>query len=303
MKYEEWAQNWLNYQVRPTTKQRTYERYESMVRLHITPSIGGYDVDELGAFVLQKFTVSLTEKGMASSTVNGVISVLKSSLRAAVAFGIADVQHSDKIIRPKVIEKQVTCFSKEEQYRIERHIFTKGKQKHFGIVLCLYTGLRIGELLALTWSDVDLNKGLLSVSKSCHDSWQNGEYVKVTDTPKTRSSVRIIPLPRQLLPYLKKLKGASHGEYVVSKGTLYGEQVRTYQKMFEHMLKKLRIEHKGFHALRHTFATRALECGMDIKSLSEILGHKNPNITLNRYVHSFLEHKREMMNRLGKALL
>ena len=303
MKYEEWAKDWLEYQVRPTTKQRTYERYSSMIRLHIAPSIGGYDIDKLGAYVLQKFTVSLREKGMSSSTANGVISVLKSSLRAAVAFGIVDAQYSDRIIRPKVIEKQVMCFSKNEQYRIERHIFTKGKQKHFGIVLCLYTGLRIGELLALTWSDLDLNRGLLSVSKSCHDSWENGQYVKVTDTPKTRSSVRVIPLPRQLLPYLKKLKSASHGEYVVSKGTLYGEQVRTYQKMFEHMLKKLRIEHKGFHALRHTFATRALECGMDIKSLSEILGHKNPNITLNRYVHSFLEHKREMMNRLGKTLL
>ena len=83
----------------------------------------------------------------------------------------------------------------------------------------------------------------------------------------------------------------------------YGAQVRSYQKTFELLLKRLRIPHKGFHSLRHTFATRALECGMDVKTLSEILGHKNPTITLKRYAHSMMEHKAEMMNRLGKLLL
>ena len=78
--------------------------------------------------------------------------------------------------------------------------------------------------------------------------------------------------------------------------------VRSYQRSFELLLKKQKISHHGFHALRHTFATRAIECGMDVKSLSEILGHKNPTITLKRYVHSFMEHKREYMNRLGKLL-
>lgn len=83
----------------------------------------------------------------------------------------------------------------------------------------------------------------------------------------------------------------------------YGAQIRSYQKTFEVALRKLDIPHKGFHSLRHTFATRALECGMDVKTLSEILGHKNPMITLNRYAHSMLEHKRDMMNRIGKLLV
>jgi integrase len=130
----------------------------------------------------------------------------------------------------------------------------------------------------------------------------NGEYVKVLDTPKTDNSVRTIPLPKQLLPYLKTLKKQSDCDYVVSGKGAYGVQVRSYQRTFENLLIKLKIEHKGFHSLRHTFATRALECGMDIKTLSEILGHKNPTITLNRYAHSLLEHKTEMMNRLGKLL-
>ena len=173
----------------------------------------------------------------------------------------------------------------------------------FGVVLCLYTGLRIGELLSLTWDDVGLQKGIITVSKSCHDSWENGKYVKVIDTPKTDFSERIIPLPKQLLLRLREYKKSSSGNYVICGERVYGAQVRSYQKSFELLLKRLKLPHKGFHSLRHTFATRALECGIDIKTLSEILGHKNPTITLKRYAHSMLEHKTEMMNRLGKLLL
>ena len=163
-------------------------------------------------------------------------------------------------------------------------------------------GLRIGELLALTWDALDFNRGILTVAKSCHDSWDHGEYFKVIDTPKTECSKRIIPIPRQLLSRLKEYRKTTKGIYVVGSERIQGMQVRSYQKTFELLLKRIKLPHKGFHALRHTFATRALECGMDIKTLSEILGHKNPTITLKRYAHSMLEHKIEMMNRLGKLL-
>lgn len=144
---------------------------------------------------------------------------------------------------------------------------------------------------------------MISVSKSCHDGWKNGAYVKITDTPKTLCSDRVIPLPKQLLSKMKEHRKQSAGEYIVGGRSEYGAQVRSYQKTFELLLKRLHIPHKGFHSLRHTFATRALECGMDVKTLSEILGHKNPTITLKRYAHSMMEHKAEMMNRLGKLLL
>ena len=302
MKYEEWVKNWLQYQIRPTTKERTFERYRSLMSKHVLPKLGDYDIENLSAFTLQRFTVELTEKGLSANTVNLIISVIKNSLRSAVSFGIAEKQNADRIIRPRVTEKKVMCFSKEEQRKIERYVLSGKKQKYFGILLCLYSGLRIGELLALTWGDVDIAKGMLSVTKSCHDSWDGGAYKKVIETPKTESSFRTIPLPQQIMPYLKNLKKTAKSEYVIGKKAR-GEQVRTYQKMFENMLKRLQIEKKGFHSLRHTFATRALECGMDVKSLSEILGHKNPNVTLRRYAHSLLEHKRQMMNRLGKLLL
>lgn len=302
MQYKDWLNEWLDYYVQPRTKKRTYEKYSKQINKHVLPVLGEYDMDDLTAVTLQKFVAALIDKGLAANTVNGVITLLKTSLQRAVSVGVAGRQYSDFIVRPKTREKQVECFSKDEQKKIERYVFDKNKPKLFGIVLCLYTGLRIGELLALTWEDVDLQKGIIAVSKSCHDSWENGEYVKVIDEPKTESSMRIIPFPKQLLPRLKELKKMTNNDYVIGGERVHGAQVRSYQKTFEALLKKLKIPHKGFHSLRHTFATRALECGMDVKTLSEILGHKNPTVTLKRYAHSMLEHKAEMMNKLGKLL-
>ena len=302
MRYKDWLNEWLDYYVQPRTKNRTFEKYSKQINKHVLPVLGEYNMDDLTAVTLQKFVAALIDKGLSANTVNGVITLLKTSLQRAVSVGVAQRQYSDFIVRPKTREKQVECFSKDEQKKIERYVFDKNKPKLLGIVFCLYTGLRIGELLALTWDDVDLQKGIICVSKSCHDSWENGEYVKVIDEPKTESSMRIIPFPKQLLPRLKELKKLTKSGYVIGGEHVHGAQVRSYQKTFETLLKKLKIPHKGFHSLRHTFATRALECGMDVKTLSEILGHKNPMVTLKRYAHSMLEHKAEMMNRVGKLL-
>ena len=176
------------------------------------------------------------------------------------------------------------------------------KGKIFGILLCIYTGLREGELLALKWEDIDFQKGVLTVSKSCHDEKDKfGHYVRFEDTPKTSSARRVIPMPRQLLPLIKEAKKKSESEFIVLKNN-NPLSVRSYQRSFNLLQRKLKIPYRGFHSLRHTFATRALECGLDVKTLSDILGHKSPTVTLNRYVYSLMEHKRDMMNRLGKLL-
>ena len=302
MNYGKWLKEWLRLYIKPYVKERTYFKYERQIDLHILPFLSGYDIEDLSAMVLQSWSVKLQESGLSPNTINSIISRLKDSLKKAVISGVITKEFSGNIIRPKSREKQVDCFSKAEQKKIEQYILTKQKPKLYGFLLCLYTGLRIGELLALTWKDVDLNNGKVSVSKSCNDSWVNGKYVKVIDTPKTENSYRIIPLPKQLLPILRELKKKSCCDYIINGKSEYGVQVRSYQKTFERLLNKLNIPHKGFHSLRHTFATRALECGMDIKSLSEILGHKNPNITLKRYAHSLYEHKADMMNKIGRIL-
>lgn len=310
MKYSDWLNVWLENYVKPSSKERTHIRYGQLIRTHIVPKIGEADVNDLTPIVLQSFVTELlntgnlrTGKKLSPNFVNMVISVVQNSLKTAHLVGIANEYVANKIKRPKTKEKQVDCFSVSEQKKIENYILNSGKDKLFGIVLCLYTGLRIGELLALTWSDFDLHKGIFTVSKTCMDTWENGWYVKISLPPKTEMSNRGIPIPKQLLPKIKALKKAAKTEYFVCGRGKYGSQVRSYQKTFDRLLQKIKIPHRGFHSLRHTFATRALECGMDIKTLSEILGHKNPTVTLNRYAHSMFEHKANMMNRLGKLLV
>ncbi len=308
MKYIEWLNIWLNNYIKPSAKERTYIRYEQLIRTHIAPKIGDMNVNDLTPIVLQSFVTELlntgnlkTGKELSANFVNMVISVVQNSLKTAHLVGIASEYVANRIKRPKTKEKQVDCFSVSEQKKIENYILNSDKDKLFGIVLCLYTGLRIGELLALTWSDIDFGKGLLFVSKTCHDGNDGENHIRIIDSPKTLNSRRVIPLPKQILPLLKVVKKRSQCENIVADGDK-PVFVRSYQRSFEFLLKKLNIPHKGFHSLRHTFATRAMECGMDVKTLSELLGHKNATITLNRYAHSLLEHKVDMMNRLGKLL-
>ena len=309
MKYQDWLINWLNNYIQPSSKQRTYTRYNEIVNQHIIPRLGDLDLSELTPYELQCFVTELlnsgnlkTGQGLSPNSVNAIITVMQNSLKTAYALGYMSDYTADKIKRPKTGEKKVECFSSAEQKKMEQYILNKDKAKLFGILLCLYSGLRIGELLALEWTDVDFAKGELRVNKTCHDGKdKNGVFTRITDVPKTQSSIRIIPLPKQFMPLLREAKRKSHSIYIVSNGEK-PISIRSYQRTFATLLKKLEIPHKGFHSLRHTFATRALECGMDVKTLSEILGHKNPTVTLNRYVHSLMEHKKEMMNKLGKLL-
>ena len=278
MKYIDWLIQWLENYIRPSVKVRTYERYKLIIEQHIKDTIGGMELNDLSPLVLQSFITGLlqsgnrkTGKGLSANSVNAVISVIQSSLKTAHLLGLTKEYTADKLKRPKPKEKPVVCFSLTEQKQIEQAILNGKKDKLYGIILCLYSGLRIGELIALQWSDIDFTKGILTVSKSCHDS-KDG---LIMDEPKTATSRRVIPLPKQLLPILKGIKKKSDSPFVVSAN---GKpvSVRSYQRSFELLLKKLKIPHKGFHSLRHTFATRALECGMAIRIS---IGHKNPTVT------------------------
>ena len=301
MKYKNWLNEWLML-MKPQVKERTLKGYEIAVKIHITNDLGEFELNKLSGKVLKDYALKLCESKLAPNTIKRILLVIKQSLQKAVEHKKVKMQNSNALIIPKIVEKPVECLSLLEQKKIESYIFTQNKPKLYGVLITLYTGLRIGELLALTWQDIDFNKCKMTISKSCYDSWQNGKYKKKIDTPKTTNSIRVIPLPKNLLAILKNLKKQSTCPYVVSSKTDEGMQLRSYQRMFNNLLKTLKIEHKGFHSLRHTFATRSIECGIDIKTVSELLGHKDPIITLRRYTHSQFEHKVLMMNKLGNLL-
>ena len=310
MKYQEWLIEWLDNYVRPTSKQKTHTRYEQIVHSHLIPRLGLYEMEELTPQLLQHQIVDMgkngnkrTGKGLAPSTLNLIVAVIQDSLTTAYSIELTKLYMADKIKRPRIEQKKVECFTVAEQKTLEDVVKNDKRTKTFGILLCLYTGLRIGELLALEWTDIDFEKREISISKTCHDSKdESGRYERFVNPPKTSTSMRVIPIPKQLMPTLREIKRKNGSRYVVGDGDKI-ISVRSYQRTYELILKKHGLPHRGFHALRHTFATRALECGMDVKTLSEILGHKNPTVTLNRYAHSLMEHKKDMMNRLGKLFI
>lgn len=308
MKYKEWIEEWMRLYVNTSCKRRTCERYEQVIRNYVLPFLGDYELEGITVNVVQRFIYILqssksikTGATLSSNYIKMIVNVVHNSLKMAYLNGYIENCIKDRIVKPKVVEKQVKCFSIREQKIIEMAVENDDRCKMKGIVICLYTGLRIGELLALTWGDIDFERRILTVSKTCYDGKIEGKRTRIIDTPKTLCSQRRIPLPKNVVSILKSMRRTSKSEYIIADGTK-PVFMRSYQRSFELLLKKNSIEHKGFHSLRHTFATRALECGMDVKSLSEILGHKNAIITLNRYSHSMWEHKAEMMNKICKTL-
>ncbi len=309
MLYKEWLTKWLENYVHLSAKQRTYMRYKEIVEQHVISQLGEMELSEITPYVLQCYVTELlkcgnlrTGKALSTNSVNSIITVIQNTLKTAYSLGMVSEYIGDRIKRPKACEKKVECFSVSEQKKIEQYILNENCTRLFGVLLCLYTGLRIGELLALRWSDIDMIKGELRVNKTCYyGKDENGVFGRIVDIPKSQASIRTIPIPKQLMPHLKEVKKKSLSTHIVSNGSSL-ISIRSYQRSFSAMLKALNIQHHGFHSLRHTFATRALECGVDVRTLSEILGHKNPTVTLTRYAHSLMEHKKEMMNKLGKLL-
>lgn len=302
MKLKELLELWLERYMKHTIKIRTYNRYKSICDLHLIKDFGEYELEELKPNVLQDFLLKKIDDHYSTNTIKGIVSVLKQALRLAITLEFVDKEYCSNLKMPSSEEKEISVFTKKEQQVIESFCLNHKKRNYIGIVICLYTGIRLGELLALTWDDIDFNSNLLTINKTSYSAKVDGKTQIIVDKPKTKKSNRVIPLPNQLVKLLKIIKKESNSKYVITTRNSGMVGNRSYQRTFKFILKKVNVPYRNFHSLRHTFATNAIELGMDVKTLAEILGHTNAMITLNRYSHSLLNYKIEMMNKLGKNL-
>lgn len=269
-------------------KDSTKQVYKRHITNHIIPKIGKIPLKKLNSNNIQKFIDSLN---LSSSTVKLVFNVLESGLKYAEEKGfIANVWAKVKL--PRQAKAEVTILTPQEQYRLES---TLSEKNDIGILICLYTGLRIGELCALRWQDIDFKNAVMHISGT--QSRVDGA-LKITP-PKSKTSIRTIPIPDCLLNRLFQHKNNS--DFVLSNnGNMI--DVRTYRRRFKRLLKLAELPDIKFHALRHTFSSRALEVGIDYKTLSEILGHASVSITMDLYVHALDEYKRAQMNKLNDVM-
>jgi len=276
-------------------KPSTIGVYRRQLDCHITPLFGKMRCDELTAEISQNFVNILIEKnGLAVVTAQSIFNLLKSAL--------PDVKAEVFAVKfPKQAKKSVDFLTSAEQKRIEQAAKERENgDDYIAIMLCLYTGIRIGELCALRWSDVIFERKSLQINQTIQRIRSDGETkTEITFlTPKSATSAREIPLPEFLFKMLRDWKRSAKNDYVVS----YKDkpiEPRTLQYRFKRILEAAEVKDVNFHVTRHTFATRALQNGFDVKSLSEILGHSTATVTLNKYTHSDTEHKRDCMNSLS----
>ena len=299
---------WLEKFQKEHIKARTYNRYQGLIEMHIVPALGDRDISSLSRKEIQNFLINQKKDGnmrnketLSATSTNMMLSLLNLAFEYACDMEYIKENPCIRIRRARADTKKVEAFSTDEQRAVEAEIAKSGDRRLHGIILCLYTGLRLGELIALTWSDIDFKLGTLKETKTAYRAQNEyGIWNLCIDTPKTESSERLIPLPKYITDMLSQDRNVAKTPYIVENKKAERMSIRSYQYLFERLTEKAGVRKLNFHALRHTFATRALECGMDIKTLSELMGHKNASITLNRYAHSMMDTKIAAMNKLEK---
>ena len=298
---------WLQFR-RIHIKRSTAIKYEDIIEKHINPSLGDYlvcdlDTDILLSYIHNKLSVGrLNGEGGLSATYVRMIAIV---LNSVLEFGTQEhLCQNIKIRRaiPSAVKYQPKTLSQFEQKRLEIYLLNHVNPTSIGILLALRAGLRIGEVCALNTDDIDFNDKVISVRSTAvrvKDADNHTTYL--LDIPKTKTSVRDIPIVDFLYQVLHKFACEKSPIYFAS-GTDSFITPPTFEYRYHRMMEAAGIPNMNFHALRHTFATRCIESGMDDKSLSEILGHSNVSITLNTYVHSSMKLKRAHMERVSAMM-
>ena len=288
---EEWRQR-LFFRL----KESTMSNYAMKMQKHLFPYFGKKKLSDISTEDIYSFIKNKLESGLSNRYVSDMITLLKSLFKYAVRkFHIANPMEEVEFKRGKMSE--IRLLDADEEVRLGRFLTENPNRTTMGIILCKATGLRIGELCALTWNDIDFEKRILTVRYTIQRiQTKNGlKKTKIVITePKSESSKRIIPIPEFLIELLKNYRGKTT-EFVLS-GTGKPVEPRTMQYRFAKILKNAKLPSVHFHALRHMFATKCVKLGFDMKTLSEILGHSGIEITMNLYVHSSFDRKRECMN-------
>lgn len=308
MTMEMLAEEWLGL-MQPRIKETSYIKYKNMTDHYITPWIGGYTLEKLEYLDMENLanlllrTGSVNRQPLAAKTVSDALAMLNEMLRyAAARYGFTLMTPYRVHLSKKEVDLRV--LTEKEQTQLTQYLMRDLSSRNLGILLCLYTGLRIGELCALRWGNICLESSVVKVRQTLqriqNQAAMEGKRTKIIITaPKSQNAVRDIPLPDFLLPVLREQRRAA-GCYLLSGEEEQYVEPRNMQAHFKKVLEEAGIPYVNFHVLRHTFATRCVELGFDIKSLSEILGHANINITLNKYVHPSMSMKRSNMNKFSR---
>lgn len=298
------AAAWKEYK-RPYVKQSTMGAYVLILENHILPTFG--EDNSLPEQSVQAFVLHKIESGLSTKSVKDILIVLKMVMKFGVKKEWMTYYEWDIKYPPSSENKVLDVLSVTNHRKILNHI-----QSHFtfmglGIYISLSTGLRIGEICALKWSDINVTDGILTVNRTIERIYiiegEKKHTELVINTPKTKNSCREIPMNKELLGMLKPLKKVVNDDYYILTNDERPTEPRTYRNYYKRLMEKLDIPKLKYHGLRHSFATRCIEVGCDYKTVSVLLGHSNISTTLNLYVHPNMEQKKRCIDKVFKSLV
>lgn len=301
--FQEVALHWLE-QKRPYVKTSTASLYYLHLSTHLIPAFGA--LPSLTEEQVQAWVDGTLAGGLSPKTVKDILLVLKMVLRFGQKQRVWEALPLDIHFPTQRENDRPSVLSVVQQRKLMTYLRTHPSTFHLGLTLCLGTGLRIGELCALTWADLDLSEGVVRVSKTLQRIYLVNARERSTrlmlDSPKTPQSQRLIPLTRDLLAQLRPEKAAHKpGDYLLT-GKPLPMEPRACRRRFQSLLKRLGMPPLRFHGLRHSFATRCIESDCDIKTVSSLLGHANVGTTLHYYVHPDLVHQKKCVEKMSRYL-
>ena len=311
-----WLHTWLWEYKRNSIKAKTFEQYETILRVHAMPNIGDIQVSNLKPEHLQKIYNNMYENGISARTIHILNTVLHGALKQAVKNNLASRNVTEAVSLPKSKAKEMRVLTLEEQKKFMRVLSADkmGNMYLFG----LFTGLRRGELLALKWSDIDTERNVIRVERALSRVKDYGDTPNKTklviEEPKTAKSKRIIPI----FDYLKEILDRQKQQQIKDKENSYGMYEENdiifatelgkmidpgnFSRKFYKLIREAGLPHANPHCLRHTFATRGLESGIDLKTMQELLGHSSILVTGDTYTHVLLDKKRNEINKLNRLV-
>jgi len=285
-------------------KKSSYSAYMLLIENHLLPSFGNQiSVEESD---IQEFVFRKLGEGLSQKTIKDILIVLKMILKFGVKNKLLEYQQFDVQFPTERERYEIEVLSKSNQKKIMNYVQEHFTFKNLGIYICLSAGIRIGEICALTWDDIDTETGIINIRKTIQriyvieDNDRRTELI--LDSPKTKNSIRDIPMSRDLLKMLKPIKKVVNSSFYLLTNDAKPTEPRTYRNYYKKLMKELDMPELKFHGLRHSFATRCIESNCDYKTVSVILGHSNISTTLNLYVHPNMEQKKKCIDQMFKDL-